>query len=312
MKRKIINNVFFLAVLVVVGYFFSTSLGNNWEKVKDIQLQFNVLSIIALVLLAGTILLSGYLWGLILQTLSGKKLPAVEAMRVQALSWLLKYIPGQVGSLISKIVWGKKNGYSKKLILVTYIYENTFLLLASLVPAAIILLSNSGLSKVFLDNKLALVLPMVAVLPLLLIANKKSFSFMFNFLFAAFTKQHIASDQFLSTGSTLKLQLAFLLPRVLNAVAFVCIAATFLPISASSYLPLGAAYVLAGAVGIMAIFVPSGIGVRELVIVLFASAYLPIEQAVILSLVARLYSTLADGLVAIFYFATRNFKAETT
>jgi uncharacterized membrane protein YbhN (UPF0104 family) len=60
------------------------------------------------------------------------------------------------------------------------------------------------------------------------------------------------------------------------------------------YVGLAAMYIFASVVGLLAIFVPGGIGIREAVIVAFASVYFPIEQAIVLSLVARLYATIAD------------------
>ncbi|MGC0144975.1 hypothetical protein, partial [Pseudactinotalea sp. Z1732] len=42
----------------------------------------------------------------------------------------------------------------------------------------------------------------------------------------------------------------------------------------------------------------SGVGVRESVFVLLSVAYLPVEQAIVLALAARLSATLGDGVVA--------------
>ena len=56
-------------------------------------------------------------------------------MAVHSASWLLKYIPGQAGSLLNKLVWGKDKGFSRTLIVITFIYENIFLQLASIIPS---------------------------------------------------------------------------------------------------------------------------------------------------------------------------------
>ncbi|NTW42780.1 MAG: UPF0104 family protein, partial [Cellulomonadaceae bacterium] len=53
--------------------------------------------------------------------------------------------------------------------------------------------------------------------------------------------------------------------------------------------------------GILAVFVPSGLGVRESVFVLIATAYMPVEQAIVIALLARLYSLIGDGVVALVY-----------
>jgi uncharacterized membrane protein YbhN (UPF0104 family) len=71
------------------------------------------------------------------------------------------------------------------------------------------------------------------------------------------------------------------------------------------WLPLAAAYVLGGAIGILAVFVPSGLGVREAVVFAFAVQMFTPAQAVLLSLLARLLSTVADAVVAVIYLVLR-------
>jgi uncharacterized membrane protein YbhN (UPF0104 family) len=96
-----------------------------------------------------------------------------------------------------------------------------------------------------------------------------------------------------------------LVPRLITAAAFLCVVASLVPIPPEAYIGLAATYILAGIVGLMAFFVPSGLGVREAVIVLFAAAYFPVEVAIVLALAARFYATVADGLLAIIYLLIR-------
>jgi uncharacterized membrane protein YbhN (UPF0104 family) len=78
-----------------------------------------------------------------------------------------------------------------------------------------------------------------------------------------------------------------------------------------AYLPLACAYVIAGAVGILAIAVPSGIGVRESVFVFLAAPFVNTQEAIVLSLAARLWATLADVIVAAIYFALNYYMRRT-
>lgn len=91
------------------------------------------------------------------------------------------------------------------------------------------------------------------------------------------------------------------MPRVLIGAGFVFIAMSVVDVDPSMYLGLGATYILAGIIGILALFVPSGIGVREGVIILFASAYFPVETATLIALLARFYATVADVILALLY-----------
>lgn len=301
LKNKLIRRLLALLIISAVGYFFYLTLSKNWQAVQSISFTFNYLSILAIALFATAVALSGQLWGILLNKLTpSQPVSTVEAMKVHIMSWLLKYIPGQAGSLVSKVVWAKNHGYSKKLVLITFIYENIFLQVASFaVGIPILLLYVSG--ETFTEHWAYTLLPLLILLPALLIGNKKTMYLITNLLFTRVLKQPVGKEFFLSNLQAFKLQLLFILPRILNGLGFVLVVASFLDVSASAYAPLAAAYVVAGAVGILAIFVPSGIGVREAVIVIFASQFMPIEQAIVASIVARLYSTVADGLLAVFY-----------
>ena len=112
-------------------------------------------------------------------------------------------------------------------------------------------------------------------------------------------------NYFLSTFQALRCSVEFIGPRVLNGFGFVVLASTVTTVSPSEWLPFGAAYVLAGAIGILAFFVPSGLGVREAVIVLVLSQYMPTAEAIVISLLARLFSTIGDGVVALIYVGLR-------
>src|SRR5690606_22500625 len=120
-------------------------------------------------------------------------------------------------------------------------------------------------------------------------------------LFKLLKKQKLSSEELLGSKDNIMFTVEFILSRIINGTAFVLLAISLLGIATSMYVTFGAIYVLAGIVGVLAIFVPSGLGVREAVITLFASAYVPVEQAIALALVARFYATIADLLVAVLF-----------
>lgn len=300
LKNKYVRQLFTFLVVGVVGYLFYTVLSENWEQVRQVSFEFNSLSVAAIVLFALAVPVSGWLWGTILNALTKnvKKVDTIEAVRVHIASWLLKYIPG--GPVVNKVMWAAKYGYGKKLAVISYGYESAFLLAASIVPTVPVLLLFLGGDE-FANNSMYLLLPILVIVPLLLVAHKKTFSFIINVLLKKIAGQSADKSLFLSNYESLKLQMLFLLPRLINGVGFVLVAVSFLDIGAEVYVPLAAAYVLAHAIGLLAVFVPNGIGVREAVIVIFAVNYMPIEQAIILSIVTRLYSTIADGVLALIY-----------
>lgn len=292
-------------ILAAVGVLFWRALANNWAEVLSQNLEPSWPMVAAIIVFAIAVPLSGLLWGQIVNQLSSTtKISSRESMAVHSASWLLKYIPGQVGSLINKVLWGQKNGVSRTLILITFIYENVFLLLASLFPSVAILLMSLGIS-VFENNVLTVVLPIVAVIPLIAVLSRRIFHRLMSLASRRFLKHKLPTEFFLPTRSTILYLVEFMLPRAINGIGFVIVAGSFMHVPPEHWLPLGATYVLAGAVGILAVFVPSGLGVREAIIFLFALQYMTPAQAVIASLLARLLSTIADAIVAVFYAVLR-------
>ncbi|MGL4257213.1 MAG: hypothetical protein ACRCSL_12835, partial [Microbacterium sp.] len=155
-------------VLGVVAYFFATALWQNWDQISAEHLAFDWLWVVATLLFAVAVPLTGLLWGRIVRLLDDDpegRVSAVEAIAVQCASWLLKYIPGQVGSVVNKVVWAGKKGVSRSLVLITFVYENVFLQLASIVPSVLILLASLG-PEIFGENATLLLLPLLVLIPL--------------------------------------------------------------------------------------------------------------------------------------------------
>ncbi len=106
---------------------------------------------------------------------------------------------------------------------------------------------------------------------------------------------------FLTTKTLALYQAGYLIPRLLNGIGFVFIVGSLVPVDSSMYIGLAATYILASIVGLLAVFVPGGLGVREAVIVAFLSVYIPVEQAIVIALITRVYATISDLGVAGIY-----------
>ncbi|GLI26091.1 hypothetical protein ARHIZOSPH14_03330 [Agromyces rhizosphaerae] len=302
--RKALRWLLTVAVVAVVGYFFAATLARNWDDVQAAQIGFDWTWVVATLVFAAAVLVTGLLWGRLLRRLDGTRITRTEAMAVQSLSWLLKYIPGQVGSVVNKVLWAGKRGISRTVVIISFVYENVLLQLASIIPSVLILLLALG-TDLFGENPATLLLPLLALIPLGLVMWKPFFHRVVNVAARRALKSEVPVEYFLSTPQTLASLAEFLLPRLLNAVGFVILAATVTEVTPAEWLPFGAAYVLAGAIGILAFFVPSGLGVREAIIVLILSQYTTTAQAIVISLLARLLSTIGDAVVALAYLALR-------
>ena len=277
-------------IITLVAFFFGKALVDNWKNIDDSTFHFNWLALPGVVLLVLAVVMSGLLWGRLLSGLAGRNISYGDAVRIHSASWLLKYIPGQVGSLINKLTWAKSQGVSQKSTATSFVYENVLTTLASLVISLPLI---SVMNDSVLESS-SLFLPVLIIIPIAIFIYQPVFYKLLNFVFKKLGKKPFRESDFLSTGQLLKYLALYLVPRVLNAVGFVFIASSLLPIEPSMYMVLGATYVFASIVGLLAVFVPGGIGVREAVIVLFVGLYFPVEQAIVLAIIARLYATIAD------------------
>jgi hypothetical protein len=297
--KKRLKNVIGLLVIAVVGLLFYRSFSANIDNLEGVSLRPDFLIACALILFVLQVIVMGYSWGRITIALTKVAIPPAESIKIQLASWLLKYIPGQAGSFLNKVAWAKQRKIDGKKIAASFIYENAYLLLASVITSVPILLITA--SDKFSEGS-NFIYPLIFGVPLaLLLTTPQIFNRVINILFKFLKKKRLSDSELLSSKDNLKFTLGFIIPRIINGAAFVLIAASVVGIGPSLYLTFGAIYVLAGLLGVLAIFVPSGLGVREAVIVLFASAYIPTEQAIVLSLLTRFYATAADILIAVLY-----------
>ena len=144
-RNRLLRGGVTVVVVAVVAYFFWRGLAGNWEAVRQIDVRVNAATLASVLLFALAVVLTGLLWGRMVNRLGTVRVGRLEAVRVQCASWLLKYVPGQVGSVANKIVWAKDRGVSRTLVVITFVYENVFLLLGSIVPAVVILLAANAL-----------------------------------------------------------------------------------------------------------------------------------------------------------------------
>ncbi len=296
MKKTLIHSIVWLAIALVV-VLFARALARDWDSVQDTILSMSWTSWWSVVFFVGAVVMSGVLWGVLVRHMSGREVPVADSVRIHAASWLLKYVPGQVGSLVNKIAWAKKHGHSKKTIATSVIYENILMVFASVLLSLPLLL----MFDVEIFNNSTILVALVAVVPMLVVANERVFYAILNKLLRLAKRQPLEGSTLLSSRQILGNTIYYMAPRVINGIGFVIIAAAMLPVTPDMYVPLASIFILASVIGMLALFVPSGIGVREGIIVLLASVYFAPEQAIVLALVARFFTTIADIGVALVY-----------
>lgn len=293
-----------IAVLSAISYFFITTLRDNWSKVSEVGFQLHAWYLGVIFLFALAVIVSGYLWGRIVNTLSTETTISYrEYIRVHIGSWLQKYIPGQVSSFLGKLVWGIDHHYSKKMITTSFLYENIFLLYSSML-ISIPIISFYSLDTVTQDYQ-QFILPGLILLLSGIVLHKKGFIILINTILGFLKKENIPEQFVLSSRNVIQFVMLFTIPRILNGLGFVLIVFTHFSLTPETAVISFAAYILAGIIGILAFFVPSGIGVREGIIVLLLSPHLGTTNAILVSIYARFMTVIADLVLAVIYATLR-------
>lgn len=293
-----------LLVVVVIGWLmFERLQAGFYQAVNEASLTSWQI-FVSIIFFTLAVLVSGVLWSKIIRQLdpSFRRINITEAIRVHTVSWLLKYIPGQVGTLLSKMAWGSSNEISKKTVASSLLYENIFLASSSVI-LSIPVIGFSVLRDFGADVGLLLPLIMaLAVLPLLI---PGVLIFAVNIVFKLLKKKPFDQRHVLAGKQILQNQLLYLVPRIINGIGFVLIVSLFYEPSLFESIQLIGAYALAGIIGILAVFVPSGLGVREAVIIIVAGPIIGADLAAAAAIIARFSASLADVMLAFIYFIIR-------
>lgn len=296
MKKRVFQVISWL-VVILVAVLFTRSLVRDWDNVQAIIFTMSWFSWSSVLFFVAAVVVSGMLWGRLVRQMSGREVDIQTSIRIHAASWLLKYAPGQVGSLVNKVAWAKRHKYSRKIVGTSVLYENILMVFASLI-LSVPLVAFIDIHR-FQDT--SIIAGLLAVIPMLVVCNQRVFYAIINTLLRFIGRKPIEDASLLSSRQIFSNTLYYLIPRILNGIGFVIIAAAILPVTPDMYVPLASTFILAGVIGMLAILVPSGIGVREGIIVLLASSYFSPEQAIVLALIARFFSTIADiGVLAVY------------
>lgn len=297
-RSRLLRGTVATLIIGVVAYFFIRALRANGESLAANPVSFGWWTVIALVAFVAAVAVSGVLWGRIVSRLEERPLPVFEAIRVHFASWLLKYVPGQAGFVLNKVVWAQRRGTSRALALMSVVYENAFLLFASIVPMLAALLVVRAVTGGEEDYSTSIWLAVTAVVILVALLHPYVLRTLIGILAKRLTKDVVPPEYFLGAREVVVTIVMFVGPRLINGVGVAVIAWAIAGVGPEAWIPVTAAYAIAGALGIMAVFVPSGLGVRESVFVVLLAGTLPLDRAIVVSLVARVVSTVADIVIA--------------
>jgi len=302
-KRKITSVVKFGAAVTVV-VLCGVAVAGNIDRIREYRIEPSWLFVGAGFLFVAAVVVGGFNWHRLLTQVSGQGLPVSATIIGHTESWLYRYIPG-VGYVGHKVTWAHGRGITRAAATSAFIYEQILIQATSFsfgaLAMGLALLSAGGSAELW---GIAAGLALAGVV--VFIFSGKGIATIVESIRRRRNSSGESSIRFLNPQSVAALFGGFVIPRLLNAGAVVAVTVAVVPMPIEQLVALGGAYAIASALGILAVFVPSGLGVREGVFVALALAIgVTVVDAIMLSAIARLISTLSDVGIGLFVIASR-------
>jgi hypothetical protein len=280
------------AIFAFLGY----SLASNWNELRseDFDIQ-PVLVVVSAVPLIAAILLQSLIWRRLVDCIHGGETPlSGQLSKVFLYSWVGRYVPGKVAYVAGRFFLGRSIGFTVPVLVSAMAYELALLLVAGSAFATLTVLPSVAVESETIWPYLAL--PAIALAGLSALHPRV-------LRWAAQIGSRIAGREggdfqwLLSLRAIVGFGLGFFVVFCLNGAAFYLLIVSVTSLS-PGYLPLAAgAFALGSVFGLLSIVTPAGIGVREGILVTVLHVAMPLEVAIVVSLVARIWTTVVDLLV---------------
>ncbi len=287
------RNLIGFGLIAVIIFFLGRSLVSNWSDLtaEDVDIQ-PALLVVSTLPAAAAIILMAFIWRQIVTYLAGSDQANLNQLpKIFLYSWVGRYVPGKVAYVVGRFVLGRTVGVSGPVLVGSIAYENVLLMMTGAAFATLTLLPILAIESESVLPYLAL--PFVAVGGAVVL-HPRVLGWVIRLGARLLGRELPEESWLLSPGRMARLTALFLIAHLVNGVGFYLLVISVTSYS-PRYLPFAAgAFALAGIVGLISVFAPAGIGVREGVLVAILQTTMPLELAVFISVAARLWSTIID------------------
>ncbi len=292
MNKKTVMKIVKVIFLLAVAYFLIKYFKNNIEDIKNIDFKINwsIFAISMLFYFMYKITLAS-LWHYITK-LNKCNVGYFRALTSYLYSILGKYIPGKVFMLAARIPAYEEKDVPMRKVTICFFIENICTLLGA---AFLFLISLLFFPNDLLKNYMWVTIILVALF--FICINPKIINFFLKKLGKLIKKEDLEIP--MTYRQMVNVVILFIGNWLIVGAGFYMLVCSIYPLPISQLLFAGGIFGLSAIIGIISIFAPSGIGVREGILIAGLILLMPDEYAVIISIVSRLWATIAE-LILIF------------
>lgn len=241
----------------------------------------------ALALYAATLVTYACLWREVVCRLDGRRTPVIDGVAVFCASWLGRYVPSSLPYVAGKLVLGVRLGHTKPALAASLLYENALLVSLGVLSSAVLLAVTGGGLLLYAGAGLGGLLALIAISPPVFHRAVNAAAWVVRR--PRLPREALLSYRGVAVGAGLAM-----LALALNGACFALVLSAFVDLNGRELVASAAIFNLAGAVGVAVLPVPSGLGVREAILIGLLQTFVPLEVAAAAAVVARLISISAD------------------
>ncbi len=285
--RTSISLIFYALVIVFFGFYL-----RDLEFAALAQLEVRW-SLLALGIVLGVLqrMLFPLVWVVILRSMGAVVRDYAEYNFVYAKAWLGRYIPGKVAMIAARIYFAERLGASRAMIAVSTLLEIGVQLLVAAVVGVAAIASLGSVFDAIRQYAVATYL-LIGVLAFLLLPPV--FNVLLRLAYRILHRHDPGDPPHVRTATVAKGIVGFLGVSVAIGLYVNVMTAAVAPQLLEHYVFIWGMYSLAGALGMVFVFAPSGLGVREAIQLPLLCLLIPKETAVAIVVLIRLAETSVD------------------
>lgn len=288
---KALKIIFGVLVVVFLAWYFRKNWDEFSEKIMSVNIGIFIVSMLFYFVYKITL---ASLWHYITK-INGCSIRYEKAVTSYLYSILGKYIPGKVFMLAARLTYYKEEEAPLSKVTVSFFIENVCTLLGA---AMLFIVSLFFFPNELLENYKWLTLLLIAAF--FVCIHPKIINFVLR-LFGKIFKKNLEIP--MKYSQMLKVVLLFIGNWLIVGFGFFILTKSIYPAAEwSQMLYCAGIWGVSAIMGILAIFAPSGLGVREGIIVAGLMLIMPQSDAMVISVVSRLWQTIPELLLVAMAF----------
>jgi len=289
-----LRNVITCLVITLILFYLIRVIYENWLELSTFDYQFKYHFLFcSFLFLFVFFFLRVYCWKLILAKMN-IMFSMRKSVKVSFLSMMGRYLPGKVWMIMGKVYMSGKEGVPRKEAFASVVMEIILEIVASIFFFFFFLFSV--LEQPLLSMKLIYSLAVIMIVGLIVLHPKVFYGVLNTFLYR-WKGEKI--EKCMSYWDIIQLFALYNFIVLMQGTAFYLFVNSICYVPLNNLLGLTGSLAVAGVLGTLSFFTPSGLGVREGVLALLLSTYVISPIAVLISLLARLWVTLGEVMCAL-------------